>query len=280
MDKALADSVSEFAGQVGEMTKRMNAARGAEAEKLRTEVSLYIGKRMQELMALGAPVMYIQDAVRSSLEEMPQSYAPDADGDEKDDVPEEPVGCAVCFLPMDESVVADFASGKIGIDEMTDIICASSAVPLEMTEGLDLVLTDYGGDQTMEDITESGEIVAGSDGEAFIPEYLELTEPCGSSFTVAEPMVFKTAEEVRIIFAKLKPISKEAFAKKANIKKLIKSGWLDGYSEHSVRKEGDWIISLLSDEFGQLRDVYGSAAERGTGMLIFVCYLGDDTQEE
>jgi hypothetical protein len=141
-----------------------------------------------------------------------------------------------------------------------------------MTEGLDLVLSDFGKNQALYNVIMSGEIVAGSGGEAFIPEYLTIKEADGYQYSVSDPAVFKSAAEVQSIAALLEPFDQKTFFIKADIKKLLKSGWLDGYDPRSVKKEADYIIDELWKEFTLLREVYRRASKQRKGMLVFVGY--------
>lgn len=239
---------------------------------------------MQELMKQGLSVAEIQDTLRAALDDMvPQTYAPDADDadDESDELLESPVGVAVYYIPMEEAVIDAFADG--GLDKkglMERIYASTDFVPLELGEGISFVLIDFGKDEVMEDVTDGGEIVAGPDGEAFMPEHLRVTEADGYQYTVCEPMAFKTAKEVQAIFTLIEPITEKVFVKKANIKKLIKSGWLEGYDKKSVIKEANYIIGGLWEEFVQLREIYRKATEEMKGILNFVGYVATNTEDE
>ena len=91
---------------------------------------------------------------------------------------------------------------------------------------------------------------------------------------ISEPMVFKTADEVRTLKKLLEPITQNFFYKKADIKKLIKAGWLADYDKRSVKKEADFIIGELWKEFVTLKKVYRKAAEQQKGMVVFIGYGG------
>jgi hypothetical protein len=77
----------------------------------------------------------------------------------------------------------------------------------------------------------------------------------------------------------LEPFDQKTFFKKADIKNLLKSGWLDGYDPRSVKKEADYIISELWKEFTVLLEVYRRASEQRKGMLIFVGYQGKEKDD-
>lgn len=67
--------------------------------------------------------------------------------------------------------------------------------------------------------------------------------------------------------------------KRADIKKLIKSGWLDDYDKRSVKKEADYIKTTLLAQFAMLRTPYLQATALGKGMAVFVGYT-DATDSE
>jgi hypothetical protein len=160
---------------------------------------------------------------------------------------------------------------------MEHIRVSADITALEMTEGLDLVLSDFGKNQALCDVIISGEIVAGSDGEAFMPESLTVKEADGHQYSVHDPAVFKSSKEVQAIAALLESFDQKTFFKRADIKKLLKSGWLDGYDPRSVKKEAGYIIDELWKEFTALREIYRKALEQRNGILIFVGYRGEET---
>jgi len=274
--------LSEFAKRVREWIDKIGSSKGKDAERLQSELSHFLAEGVQLLMARGVSLTRIEKVIREATDVVPQTYAPDAD--EQDDYVDEPMGSptaeVMLFLPMDEGTVEAFAEGKISSDEMMDMLSTPDAVPIELSLGLELVLTDFGKDETLSEATGGGEIVAGPDGEAFIPELLDMRTKDGGRFYIADPLVFKTVEEVRNINSLLEPIGKEGFFKKAKIKKLIDSGWLDGYDEKSVKKEADNIIGMLWEEFVLLRSAYVKAAEENKGMAVFGTYVEDDDDIE
>jgi hypothetical protein len=271
MQRELAD----FARKVREKIDLVNTSKGKEAQKLQSELDLFIGQKMSELMSQGISVAEIQKALQAATDMVPQTYAPDDDGTEG--ISESQVYEVQYFLPMEERTIADFASGKIGRKEMMELLIDSTDITyLEMAFGLELILTDYGKDMSL-DIA-CGEIVAGSDGVAFIPEDIDIEESF-QLYSVSEPMVFKTFSEVKFISSKLDRITEELFIKGADIKKLIKAGWLadrDPASIKAVVKDSDYYIGELWEEFLQLHEVYRTAAEEKKGMTIFAGFMGEN----
>jgi hypothetical protein len=226
-------------------------------------------------MSQGSKVQDIQDALRVAAEDLVlQTYAPNDDGSEEGgEEMTPPVDEVTYFVPLDESAVAAFTAGEIDAGAFMAQICAEPVITaLEDLTGLAYVLTDFGKSPELEEATGGGEMVIGPDNEAFMPEHLTVTESDGGGYHICDPMVFKTAEEVKALTTRLMSIDEKTFRKKADIKKLIKSGWLDGYGKHLVKKEADYIVTELLAQFAMLRTAYLKAAAHGKGWVIFVGY--------
>jgi hypothetical protein len=274
--------LDEFVRQVREKTEELDTASGQKALELQTKLSVYIAEQTQNLMNQGISIMEIQNALRSATDRVEQTYAPDADefDEETDERLKPPINVFTFFLPIEEAMITAFTAGNFDESGLMEHIRTSvDSTPLEMTEGLDLVLSDFGKNQALCDIIINGEIVAGSSGEAFMPEYLTVKEADGYQYSVADPAVFKSAGEVQSIVALLEPFDQKTFFRKADIKKLLKSGWLEGYDPRAVKKEADYIIDELWKEFTALLEVYRRASEQRKGMLIFVGYQGEEIED-
>jgi hypothetical protein len=269
--------LEEFIRQVREKMKEVDTASGQKASELQTELSAYIAEQMQNLIQQGVSVTEIQDALRAATDRVEQTYAPDADefdGDTGERL-EPPLSVFTFLMPLEEAAIAAFTAGDFDRPELMERIRLSPDITsLEMMDGLDLVVSDFGKNQELSEVIGGGEIVAGSDGEAFIPEYLTVKEADGRQYAVSDPAVFKSVGEVQSIVALLQPFDRETFFKKADIKKLLKSGWLDGYDPRSVKKEAAYVIDELWKEFTALQEVYRKASEQGKGMFVFVGYQG------
>jgi hypothetical protein len=274
--------LDEFVLQVRKKMEEVDSASGQKALELQAKLSVYIAEQMQNLMNHGISIMEIQDALRAATDRVEQTYAPDADelNEETGERLEPPVNAFTFFLPVEEAAITAFADGNLDAAGLMEHIRISvDSTPLEMAEGLDLILSDFGKNQALYNVIAGGEIVTGSDGEAFIPEYLTVKEADGYQYSVNDPTVFKSAAEVQSIAALLEQFDQKTFFKKANIKKLLKSGWLDGYDSRAVKKESDYIIDELWKEFIVLQEVYRMAAEQRKGMLIFAGYQGNETDD-
>jgi len=257
-------------------TDEVNAAQGQKAMALQTELSGFIGTNIQELMKQGFKIMDIQDAIRAATEDIvEQTYAPDKTECEQSeyDILEPPLDVNTYYLPMDKSIITNFISGNLDSAGLTDKILTSPDITtVEMVEILDLVLTDFGKNPSFSDVLEGGEIIAGPDGEAFLFEYLEIKDSNECCHAICEPAVFKSFDEICAINATLESVTEKVFFKKADIKKLIKTGCLDEYNRRSIKKEADYIKSELWKEFINLREIYNKAKQQENGILIFTGY--------
>jgi hypothetical protein len=274
--------LEKFVRQVKEKMTELDTASGQKALELQTELSAYIAEQTQGLMNQGVSIGEIQDALRAATGRAEQTYAPDADesDEEMNEQLEQPVRVSTFFQPIDETTITAFAAGDFDESGLLEHIRMSSdIISLEMPEGLELVVSDFGKNHALRNVITNGEIIAGSNGEAFIPEYLTVKEADGCQYTVNDPAVFQSAEEVQSIAALLEVYNRKTFFKKADIKKLIQSGWLEGYDPRLVKKEAAYIIEELWKEFTALREVYRRASEQRKGMLIFAGYQGKEKDD-
>jgi hypothetical protein len=272
--------LDEFARKAREKMEEVDTAYGQRALELQANLSAYIAEQTQNLMNLGISIMEIQDALRAATDRVEQTCAPNTDEFDEGtgERLEPPINVFTFFLPVEEAVITALAAGNFDESGLMEHIRALADITaLEMTEGLDLVLSDFGKNQALCDAITGGEIVTGSNGEAFIPEFLTVKEADGYRYSVSDPAVFKSFKEVQTIAALLESFDQKTFFKRADIKKLLKAGWLDGYNPRSVKKEAGYIVDELWKEFIALREIYRKALAQRKGILIFVGYQGEET---
>jgi hypothetical protein len=271
-------ALDEFVRQVGAQAAEAGAASGAKAAALQSELSRFIIENTTRLMREGLSVSEIQDALRAAAGTVPQTYAPDANesGGDYSEPLEPPVTVTEYYVPLEDAALAAFAKGEVDAAWFFARVKESpDSTPITMGEGIALIITEFGKNPVLRDAAGGGEVVAGPDGEAFMPEYLSVTDAEDYRFLICEPVLFKTAEEVRSITTLLESPDKKLFYHKANIKKLLKAGWLDGYDKREVKKEAAYIFGELWNEFVLLREVYRRAAKQQQGMAIITGYEGD-----
>ena len=265
-----------FVRQVEAKSAEVAAAPGAKAEALQTALSRFIVETTARLMKEGRPAAEIQEALRAAANRVPQTYVPGANESHGDySEPLEPPGAVTeYYFPLEEAAVEAFARGELDAAGFLARVRESSGAPITMGAGIALVITGFGKNPELKDAAGGGEVVAGPDGEAFMPEYISVTDAENNGFLVCDPAVFKTAEEVRSISALLESPDKKLFCHRGNIKKLLKAGWLEGYDKKSIKKEADYILGELWNEFVLLREVYRRAAEQKRGIVIITGYEG------
>lgn len=271
----------QFADEVRQRTLGINSATGKEAERLQIELSAYISENIQAFLQEGLNMSDIQNALRTGTDDLvPQTYAPDGDGNDDGIEMVQPIEVVTYFAPLDEMVIAAFAKNELDGYGLEAVINAQAPESIGDLIGLELVLTDFGRSPEFTEVMEGGEIVADKNGEAFMPERLTMTEHDGGGFHICVPMIYKTAGEVKKLATMLNNIDERMFRKKADIRKLIKSGWLDDYDKRSIKREADNIIAELATQFVLLRKTYLRAAAREMGLVIFVGYCEWDQNAE
>jgi hypothetical protein len=144
--------LDEFVLQVREKMEEVDTSSGQKALELQTKLSVYIAEQTQNLMNQGISITEIQDALQAAADRVEQTYASDTDefNEETGERLEFPIDVFTFFLPIEEAMITAFADGNF--DEsglMEHIRVSADSVPLEMTEGLDLVLSDFGKNQAL-----------------------------------------------------------------------------------------------------------------------------------
>jgi len=265
--------LEDFSKDIREKMEETVFSKNKYSKKREREMILYIAERTGEMVKLGVSEEKIHSALDAAGDAVRRTAREEGLSGFEDDPDESPDAGIVCVLPMHEDTVKAFSSGDIGDEGLMNAI--DEKMPdlaiVDLAEGLELVLTGFGKDMSMDGVVYGGEIVAGSDGEAVIPECLEVTAPDGESFEICEPMVFKTNSEIRAILARLEPIDEKTFSKKASINKLVRSGWLDNIV--SAKKDSEWIKKMLWYDLETLRKAYRKAAEDGNGTVTFITYI-------
>ncbi|MDR3201113.1 MAG: YfbM family protein [Spirochaetales bacterium] len=279
---------------------------GMKAKKLlemQTELSGFITDTTRKLMAAGLGITGIQNALRAAPDRVPNSYASDADedddavidedgdcddGDYDDDYaidaykkngkdfseklsPEQILSMKIftVFAAVDKELITAFEEGRTGGQELMDEIGkANTSVSLKGTETISLVAGNYREDSGFDNIS-GGEILAGPDGQAFLPEWFEVKDENGCRSQICEPLVYKDAEEVWEVCALARKIDEKTFFRQFDIKKLIKADMFPLLDARDVKKHKKEIALSLWESFGKLKDFYEKAAAAGKWAAIF-----------
>ena len=273
MDKQLQD----FAAEIIRQTKTVQSLRGAEAMTAQTELSLYIGEQTQKLMAAGVNIYDIQDCIRAGMEDSMTTDASYETENTEEILFEEvnefgELNPLTHFVAVNEELITQFESGEISKQDFPNHFMSGKHLACDSLELITAVLNDYGKTDTFDDIYESGEVLAGKDGEAFIPEWLEFKEANGARYAMCEPMIYKTTEEVKQVYSLIEPIDQKAFSKLWNIKKLIKTQELDGVEAKIMKNQSEELLAMILAEYIELREFYHNAANSNEIIAIFYTY--------
>jgi hypothetical protein len=273
--------LSEFAGYVRQKTDELDTVSGQKAMESQRELSVYITKNTRNLMDQGVSVAEIQDVLRSATDRVKQTYAPDVDdfNEEVGEQLDETIRSVTLFVPTKEEIIADFTAGRLNVSEFMACVYTSTIISLESIEILNLIFSDFGKNRALDDIIANGEMVVNSGGEAFVPEYLTVRDESSDQYSVHDPAIFQSVNDVQSIVTLLESFDQKTFLKRVSVKKLIKSGWLADYDSRSIKKESDYIINELWKEFAALLEVYHQAFLQQKGMFIFTRYEGEEEDD-
>ena len=272
MDQRLQD----FTRQIAEQTKAVQSLHGDEAMAAQTKLSLYIGEQMQVLLAAGLNVYDIQDCMRAAMEE--PSPATDTEETSSDEEASEEITSmddinpATHFVALNEELIRQFETGAISKQDFIHHLTVGKHFASDAIELIAAVLGGYGKTDAFEIIDEGGEILAGADGEALIPEWLEFEESNGPRYAMCDPMTYKTVEETGQVYSLIASVDEEAFSKRWDIKKLIKSQEISGDEAKIMKKQSDELLLATLENYTQLLHFYKEAADSGKAVVVFYTY--------
>ena len=281
------EDLKEFAECINRQMVKIRSSDSEEAGRLNEELSIMISTKMSELISKGYPVPEIQKYLNEAIEFVPNSYAPDAKDNEyqAEEIDFENAQYSVMFAAVREQTIKEYGTGKIDRETFVENIGSGLEIPMEMMEFIELIITDYDADSPFAEILSGGEVVADSEGEAFVPKLLWLKDDSENIGTMAESMTYKTPKEVREVDKMADAIDEKTFKKRFDIKKLAKFSGLDRshpscheYMDALKENENE-ICEATWLYFNELRKLYKYAvAEEGICILMFTMLRNDGTE--
>jgi len=252
----------EFAEEIKSRSAVIKGLRGDEAMQQQMNLSTYIGSRMQELLSQGYDVFEVQKCLRDAMEaaekEEVKTVSNESDSNISDISKEETdideIDTISSFFAIDSQRIRDYSEGKISKKDFVEVLKQSEKLFAEQLELLEFVL----GDDKDNDFTDifTGEVLAGADGEAFVPQWLEFGGANGAVNIISEPATYRTASEVKEAVTVFENINEKIFKKRVKSKKL-----------------GKLIDSeVLWESFIELKDFYIQAADKDKSVLLIYCY--------
>jgi len=281
------EDLKEFAECINRQMVKIRSSDSEEAGRLNEELSIMISTKMSELISKGYPVPEIQKYLNEAIEFVTNSYAPDAKDNEcqAEEIDFENAQYSVMFAAVREQTINEYGTGKIDRETFVENIGSGLEIPMEMMEFIELIITDYDADSPFAEILSGGEIVADSEGEAFVPKLLWLKDDSENIGTMAESMTYKTPKEVRGVYKMADAIDEKTFKKRFDIKKLAKFSGLDrshpSYHEYmdALKENENEICEATWLYFNELRKLYKYAvAEEGICILMFTMLRNDGTE--
>jgi hypothetical protein len=179
------------------------------------------------------------------------------------------------FSAVDKNVVTGFEDGTVSEDTLLQILSNEQLVLKNTFEALGMVLSNYR-DESDFDAIGFGNILAGSDGEALIPEWFKLFTDRIEVYS--DPVMYKDSREIEEACGLMRDMDKKTFIKQFNIKKLIKDNLLEIrrltmpsvlLDDRKIIKHKDEIAEKLWKDFAGLRAFYEQSARSGKWMVIY-----------
>ncbi len=258
------EKIDQFAEQVKEKMAHVRTLSGSEAEDANNELSVFIAQQMSVLLSAGANVVDVQNALRAATDEVPQTYAPDADDsvlDEEDTL--EALGeiePAQLFFPVDTSFIQGYASGTVDEEAFVNTLLQC---PMLCSRYYEAVLSTIAkkDENTLSPLFFGGEIVADANGEAFIFQAIEGTLN-GVAFSMCEPALFISPNEVKQIASILANIEPSTLLKFHNLH-TVKKAFIPA---HQFDKQD------MQDDFIAVCTFINTASQENKGLLTFPIY--------
>lgn len=187
----------------------------------------------------------------------------------------------IFFVSVTKQQINDFENGVIDGEEITKIFVKSDQIRLQEIDRVMNVLAEDDEFSKYWDIFNSGEILAGGDGEAFLVEHIDVEFDDGDGFSICEPAVYVLNEEVKETAAFLSEIDEKQFKEsfETKIKKLTKWSFLNK-NKKALKETAPEIYEIFWNELETLRNFYQKVSETDNFIVIFPMYEEEDFEEK
>jgi len=242
--------------------------------QLQAEFATMISGKMGELIAAGATaadIQQVQDLLRAAFEPMSDSHAPKASGDaheEYEEIDLEDINTTAYLFAADLAVIEGFENGQLSEEELLGELVKNPPLALDDSlEIIDLIANDYDdGDSLF-----AGNVIAGPDGEAIVPDPLLIQSQDYINGIIAQPLIHQAPDEVSLIAHTLANLSARGIEKGFDLKKLAKAGaftWHDDVKE--LKSHKDEILAQVLADFERICALYASAAAAGKCIVLML----------
>jgi hypothetical protein len=304
MDGHIQEELDRFIAEAGQYQSRVDEAQKQRVDpktllKMQGDFSTFIVSKTTELVGLGISVAAVQDAIRKAMDRVPNTYAPVSsaertsvsEGSPPDISEEEEIGemenleealknfsrmdFLVIFSAVDKTVVTGFEDGTINKDTLWKLLANEQLILKNTFESLSMVLGNYRKESEFDAIA-FGDILAGSDGEALIPEWFKLFTERMEVYS--DPVMYKDSREIKEACGLMRGIDKKTFLKQFNIKKLIKDDIEELTrltmpsvlpDERKIIKHKDEIAEKLWKDFERLKAFYAEASRNRKWIVVY-----------
>lgn len=255
--------INAFAMQVQEKMRHVRTLSGAEQEEANNELSVFISQQMGALLAEGANVMALQDALRAATDDVPQTYAPDADdavlNEEMTMMQLSETELATLFFAVETSFIEDYANGTLNKDTFMQTLLQCPMLSSRYYEATLSAIAKT--DEQLSSLFFGGEIIADETGEAFVFQAIEGTLS-GLSFSMCDPALFIPPNDVKEIASTLATVQPSTLLKFTTLHQIKKA-----FIPAKAFDKQDMI-----NDYNTISTFFGEVSKENKGVITFQIY--------
>lgn len=255
--------IDAFATQVQEKMKHVRSLSGAAQEEANNELSIFISQQMGALLAEGANVMELQDALRAATDDVPQTYAPDADdtvlNEERTIMQLSEIEPATLFFAVDSALIEHYADGTINEETLVRTLLQCPMLSSRYYEAVFSTIAKT--DEHLSSLFFGGEIVASEKGEAFVFQPMEGTLN-GIAFSMCDPALFIHPNNVKQIAVFLTGTQSSTLQKFTTLHQIKKA-----FIPAKAFDKQDML-----DEYNSISAFFNETSAENKGVITFPIY--------
>jgi hypothetical protein len=120
--------------------------------------------------------------------------------------------------------------------------------------------------------TGEGEILAGSDGEALMFEWIDFETAEGAKYSMCDPAVYKNKEDLDKAVKLSLSVDRARFETGFDFRKMESGGVFIQEDAEYVKENKTEIVSAAYEDFVKIRKLYLDAFNAGQFVIVFYLY--------
>jgi hypothetical protein len=166
-------------------------------------------------------------------------------------------------------MIKNFEAGTLNKESFLNELKIYDILSFNTFEIIDYVLTSGNEESALTVFTGEGEILADSNGEEFMFEWIDYGVKEGTKYSMSSPAIYKNKEDLEKAVKLSLSVDREFFKKRFNINKMIGAGIFIPEDEEYVKNNKDEIILSAYEDFTKIRKFYLDALNAGKYAVIF-----------